>query len=175
MSRTVSALFSTQAEAQAAADRLAGIGIDLSKIRIADQSQPDEGAEKPGFFDQLSDLLLSDKAATKARAQSGFLLTAEVGADQVARAASLIETGSISASRGELREQVFEFRETAEELVIGTEPVVREQLILQKRVRERVEQVEGTVRHTEFEIEEIPPEPRPFGGRTGSGTEGSRK
>ena len=58
------------------------------------------------------------------------------------------------------------------------EAIVREEVVLKKEVEERVEHVEGTVRHTEVEIERIPPEPIRFGGREDvlreSGVKGTR-
>ena len=181
MPRSVTALFATEDEAEAAADKLAGVGIPRSKVTIADQSPEAGEAKKAGFFDHLTDLLLSEDTAAPAKTpRSGFLLTAEVDPDQVDRAASLLETGAIMAGGAgrELREQVFEFSETAEELVIGKEAIVREEVVLKKEVAERVEHVEGTVRHTEVEIERIPPKAIRFGGREDvlreSGVKGTR-
>ena len=181
MPRSVTALFATEAEAETGADRLSGIGIPRSKVTIVDQSEEAAEAQKPGFFDHLTDLLLSEDTQTSSNAsRTGFLLTAEVDADQVDRAASLLETGAIMSggAGAELREQVFEFSETVEELVIGKEAIVREEVVLKKEVEERIEHVEGTVRHTEVEIERIPPEPIRFGGREDvlreSGVKGTR-
>jgi hypothetical protein len=162
MPRSVTALFPTRADAEAAMHRLGAIGVDAAEVQIADQG----GAEKRGFFDHLTDMLLPDGAA--ALRQKGFLLTAEVNPDRVQQAASMLATGAIaSGPRAELREQVFEFPETAEELLIEKRAYVREELVMRKETEERTETIEDTVRHTEVEVERLKPEPGPFrfGGR----------
>jgi stress response protein YsnF len=56
---------------------------------------------------------------------------------------------------GLFRERVFEIAEMREEPVVTKVAVVREELIVRKRVRERAETVRETVRHTEVAVEEL--------------------
>jgi len=170
MQRSVFALLATRPEAEAAAERLAPIGIERGSISIAGQNAVAADGGEAGFFDHLVEFLLPDGTPGGAR-RGGFLLTAEVEPDQVDRAAGLLESDAIPAgeSGADIREQIFEFRETAEELVVDKDAVVREEIVLRKEVEERVEDIEGTVRHTEVEVEELKPaerKPVRFGGRT---------
>ncbi|HEY0626167.1 MAG TPA: YsnF/AvaK domain-containing protein [Allosphingosinicella sp.] len=56
---------------------------------------------------------------------------------------------------GLLRERVIEIAEMREEPVVSREAFVREELVVTKNVRSRTEQVEGTVRRTEVEMERL--------------------
>ena len=63
-----------------------------------------------------------------------------------------------------LQERVIEVSEMKEEPVITKEAVVREELVVNKTIEQHTEQVEGTVRRTEVEVEETPGERPAFGG-----------
>jgi stress response protein YsnF len=51
---------------------------------------------------------------------------------------------------------VFEVAEMREEPVVTKTAVVREEVIIRKRISEHVETVGDTVRHTEIEVEDLP-------------------
>jgi uncharacterized protein (TIGR02271 family) len=53
-----------------------------------------------------------------------------------------------------LRERTVEFQETAEEAVVAKEAIVTEELHVQKRADERVQQLDDTVRHTEVQVDD---------------------
>ncbi len=55
-------------------------------------------------------------------------------------------------------EQVIELKETAEEVVIGKNARVVEEVLVGKEASERTEHIHDTVRHTEVEVEEVGPE-----------------
>jgi len=72
-----------------------------------------------------------------------------------------------------LQERVIEVSEVREEAVIHKEAVVREELVVNKTVERRTEQVEGTVRRTEVEVEDLSEtEARTGGGSAFTGFEG---
>jgi hypothetical protein len=58
----------------------------------------------------------------------------------------------------DMRPQELVFRETAEQLVVGKEAFVREEVVLSKLVEKHVEQIRDRVKRTEVEIERISPE-----------------
>jgi stress response protein YsnF len=72
-----------------------------------------------------------------------------------------------------LQERVIEVSQLREEAVINKEAVVREELVVNKTVERRTEQVEGTVRRTEVEVEDLPGseagDRSAFGGFEGGG------
>jgi uncharacterized protein (TIGR02271 family) len=53
------------------------------------------------------------------------------------------------------REQTIELRETAEEAVVEKTARVVEEVVVAKEVSEREEEIHGTVRHTEVEVEKV--------------------
>jgi uncharacterized protein (TIGR02271 family) len=53
------------------------------------------------------------------------------------------------------KEQTIELRETAEEAVVEKSARVVEEVVVAKEVSEREEQIHGTVRHTEVEVEQL--------------------
>jgi stress response protein YsnF len=58
----------------------------------------------------------------------------------------------------EIGEQTFIFRETAEQLVVEKEIVVREEIVMRRTAEEHVEVVHDTVRRTEVEVERFGPD-----------------
>ena len=147
MPRSVTAVYRSRPEAEAVAMRLRSIGVDETRIQIAAEDEPEE----PGMFDRLAKLLVADAAA------AGVRLTAEIEPDQLDQAAAIVEQGG-DTPPNEITEQSFLFRETAEKLVIEKEVAVREELIMQRRARERVETIHDTVRRTEVEVERFGPD-----------------
>lgn len=157
MSRQVTAIFKSRAEAEAVRARLTGIGLDPARIRIANENGQagEDGAPQPGLFDRLAQLILPEGAAGR------FRLTAEVEPDQLDQAGIIIEGGArggaLQAPR-ELSEQTFIFRETAEQLVVEKEMAVREELVMRRTAEEHVEVLHDTVRRTEVEVERFGPD-----------------
>ncbi len=68
------------------------------------------------------------------------------------------------ASEADFREQTFEMTETDEEVVVGKEARVTEEVHVEKDVHTRTETVRDTVRRTEVEVEEIGERPAGYRG-----------
>lgn len=64
---------------------------------------------------------------------------------------------------GLLRDRVIEIAQVREEAVVSKEAFVREEVVLTKTTERRVEQVRQTVRHTEFDVEDLGQIPPPSG------------
>ena len=62
-----------------------------------------------------------------------------------------------------LREGTVELQETAEEAVVAKEAIVTEELHVQKRADERVQQLDDTVRRTEVQVDDSRAEPASSG------------
>jgi stress response protein YsnF len=58
-----------------------------------------------------------------------------------------------------LQEQSYEFRETAEEAVVGKRAVVKEEVVVNTVAEEHVEQVDDTIRRTKVDVERQPARP----------------
>ena len=67
------------------------------------------------------------------------------------------DTGGLFQSRE------IELTETGEEVVVGKEARVVEEVAIRKEVGERVDTVSDTLRHTEVEVEQIAPTTTPRG------------
>jgi hypothetical protein len=65
--------------------------------------------------------------------------------------------GEIEAG-GLFKERVFEIAEMREEPVVSKVAVVREEIIVRKKIKERVETIRDTVRQTQVEVEDLPPD-----------------
>lgn len=61
------------------------------------------------------------------------------------------------AGEDAFRDRSIEMRETGEEAVVGKQAFVTEEISLGKTVGQRTEEIHGTVRHTEVEVEQIAP------------------
>jgi hypothetical protein len=216
VSRTVTALYDSRAEAETAQARLLA-EVDADALRILHGDDPtalqslDLGASAT---DQLrKDLqgggyLLTARIASGARAERIVTLLEEVAHLSPATATSaasakgvaseelrvgerIVERGRAKVdiltpkrsaqsdssidrdplaagrrlsvgdfeTRGLLKDRVIEFAETQEEPVIAKDVVLREEVVLKKRITERTETIRDTVRHTEVEVEELPPAP----------------
>jgi hypothetical protein len=55
-------------------------------------------------------------------------------------------------------DQTYEFRETAEKLSVGKELFVREEVVVKKLIETHTEQIRGSGRRTEVEVERLSPE-----------------
>jgi uncharacterized protein (TIGR02271 family) len=99
MSRTVTALFDSRAEAEEAKARLTSSRVDAERIRIIDQSSGGSGSmqEEPGqqgFMASLKDLFMPDEDAhaySEGISRGGYLLCAEVDEDEADQAVSLLD------------------------------------------------------------------------------------
>ena len=65
----------------------------------------------------------------------------------------------VSDTAGLFQERHLELTQTAEEVVVGKEARIVEELSLRREAGERLETVSDTVRHTEVEVDEIAPDP----------------
>nr|WP_295370856.1 DUF2382 domain-containing protein [uncultured Sphingosinicella sp.] len=147
MSRSVTAVYKSRAEAEAVAARLTSMGVDPSSIGIAGERP---GQAQPGVFDHLAKLIMPETAPTS------FRVSAEVEDDQFDEAGRILSAGAPGgrfAPPREITEQTFIFRETAERLVVDKELAVHEELVMRRTADEHVEVVRDSVRRTEFEIE----------------------
>jgi stress response protein YsnF len=73
-------------------------------------------------------------------------------------------------SGGLFRERVFEIAQMREEPVVTKVAVVREEVIVRKTIKERIETIRDTVRHTEVEVEDLASEtPAMFGDASSGG------
>ncbi len=158
MTPSITATFATRDEAEAARARLIAGGVDPAGIDLAEQGHEASGG---GLFDQLTEHLAPGRLSRP----DAYLLTAEVSSGELDAATRAIEPPASgqeppAASPGSLsiEDRFYEFIETAEELAIEKQLVVREEIVLTNRAHEHVEQVIDTVRRTEVEIERIEPD-----------------
>lgn len=100
MSRTVTALFDSRPEAEAARTRLTQSRIDADNVRIIDQSASGggggSGGEDKGFFDSLKDFFIPDEDAHaygEGVRRGGFMLCAQVDEDQADEAIRILDEG----------------------------------------------------------------------------------
>lgn len=104
MSRTLTALFDTRADAEAAKDRLKASNVDVSHVHIHDQSSEGFSAtgdyssdENQGFWSKLKGMALPDEdrhSYEEGVRRGGCVLTAEVDGDQADEAARILEQSS---------------------------------------------------------------------------------
>lgn len=148
MERTVTAQYDSREAAADARDRLIGIGVAAGAIIIR------EPVQQPGMFDHLARMLAPAQAGSSE--SPGYHLSAEVPAERVSQAMLVLgDAATSTATANGPRDQIFEFPETREELRVEKRPFVTEEVVLRKEVTERVEDVHGTLRRTEVEVEEI--------------------
>jgi uncharacterized protein (TIGR02271 family) len=105
MSRTVTAMFDSRSEAEAARSRLTSSNIDADRVRIIDKSSSptsgsygsssgSTGGEGQGFWASLKDMFVPDEdrhAYGEGISRGGFLLCAEVDENEVDEACRLLE------------------------------------------------------------------------------------
>jgi uncharacterized protein (TIGR02271 family) len=93
MSRTVTALFDSRPEAEAAKARLASSSIDADNVRIIDKSSSGS-SEGHGFWASLKDMFIPEEdrfAYGEGISRGGFLLCAQVDEDQADQAVSILD------------------------------------------------------------------------------------
>ena len=110
MSRTVTAMFDSRPEAEAAKARLISSDIDANSIRIIDKSYSgssggSDTSEGQGFWASLKDMFMPDEdrhAYGEAIDRGGFLLCAQVDETDADRAISMLdETNSVDFDQRE--------------------------------------------------------------------------
>lgn len=73
---------------------------------------------------------------------------------------------AVAAGDDAFRDRTLEMRETGEEVVVGKEAFVTEEIALRKDVGQRTEEVRDSVRHTEVEVEQVQGAGKPIAGET---------
>jgi stress response protein YsnF len=124
------------------------------------------------------ELRVGKREVTRGGARVRAFTRDEPAEEQVTLQDELIEVDSRPSERrlsdseieagGLFKDRVFEIAEMREEPVVTKISVVREEVIVRKRIQERVETIRDTVRHTEVEVEDLsdsapreqPPGPR---------------
>jgi uncharacterized protein (TIGR02271 family) len=101
MSRTITALFDTRQEAEAAKARLQSSRIDADRIRVIDKdnassasSSNPSGGESRGFFASLSDMFMPDEdrhAYQEGLNRGGYMVCAEIDGDEADEAIRILE------------------------------------------------------------------------------------
>lgn len=147
MSRTITALFDSRADAQASADSLRQLGIDADDIHIHDNtSQTSETAhEDRGLWATIKNAFLPDEdrqTYEEGVRRGGFLLTADVDetqADQAIRVLDSANTVDVNERSGQWRAEGWNAPATGTMDRVTEEriPVVEEKLQVGKREVER--------------------------------------
>lgn len=117
MSRTITAMYDSRSEAEAARERLTASNIDASRVRIianeggssggsgSSYGNTSENTENRGFWSQMKELFVSEEdrhSYAEGVSRGGFLLTAEVDEDDAERACTILEeTNSVDFNQRE--------------------------------------------------------------------------
>ena len=105
MSRTITAMYDSRSEAEAARERLSASNIDADRVRIIDNSSGGDGisgssgntaqsTENQGFWSQMKELFVPDEdrhSYAEGISRGGYLLTAEVDEDEADQACRILE------------------------------------------------------------------------------------
>jgi hypothetical protein len=98
MSRTLTALFDTRADAEAGRQRLLDARVDADNIKIHDKSSVGEAGyssrEEPGLWGSIKNAFLPDEdryVYEEGMRRGGFLLTADIDSDDVGEAIRALE------------------------------------------------------------------------------------
>lgn len=151
MSRTVTALFDSRADAQASADNLRQLGIDADDIHIHDNSSQSTRSEHEGLglWATIKNAFLPDddrQTYEEGIRRGGFLLTADVDeaqADQAIRVLDAANTVDMDERANRWRSEGWGATGAATTAATGNQvteeriPVVEEQLQVGKREVER--------------------------------------
>ena len=96
MSRTVTAMFDSRAEAEAARARLSQSEIDADRVRIIDKQEGNVDGEGQGFWASVKSAFMPEedsRAYDEGLRRGGFLLCAEVDEDEADRAIQILDEG----------------------------------------------------------------------------------
>ncbi len=98
MSRTLTALFDTRADAEAGRQRLLDARVDADNIKIHDKSSVGEAGyssrEEPGLWASIKNAFLPDEdrhVYEEGMRRGGFLLTADIDGDETGEAIRALE------------------------------------------------------------------------------------
>ena len=152
ITRRVAGLYRSRALAEAAAARLTAASFE--SIEIAEENPP--AGSEPGVFDRLARLLAPEGTG----AERGFTVGLSAPLERVDAAAVALEQDADRveiAAPPRIAEQVVELTETAEQLIVETEPVLVEEIVMRVQAREHVEQIHDSARRTEVEVERFGP------------------
>lgn len=102
MSRTITAMFDSRSEAEAARERLSDSSIEADRVRIIDQSSSGSSSSgsspgEEGFFASLKDLFMPDEdrhAYGEGIRRGGYMLVAEVEESNADRACDILDQSS---------------------------------------------------------------------------------
>ncbi|VXC73849.1 hypothetical protein [Massilia sp. 9I] len=104
MSRTLTALFDTRADAEAGRQRLLAAKVDADNIRIHDQSAVGESGysshDAPGLWASIKNAFLPDEDRHRYEEgirRGGFLLTADIDSDEAGEAIRALEDVGINS------------------------------------------------------------------------------
>jgi len=104
MSRTLTALFDTWADAEAGRQRLLAANVDADNVRIHDKSSVGEAGysshEAPGMWSSVKNAVLPDSdrhTYEEGIRRGGFLLTADIDSDDAGEAIRALEDVSINS------------------------------------------------------------------------------
>lgn len=110
MSRTITALFDSRTDAEAARSRLTATNIDADNVRIVDQNDSGVGSDSSGssgggFWASIKDVFVPDEdrhSYDEGLRRGGVMLYASVDDDDVDRAVTVLEeTGSVDMDERE--------------------------------------------------------------------------
>ena len=151
MSRTVTAMFDSREDAEAARSRLSQSDIDADRVRIVDQNESGSG---DGFWSSVKSAFMpaeDSHAYDEGLRRGSFLLCAEVDEDEADRAIDILDQGNsvdFDQRQQEWRNEgwtgfsgsdnkTYNRRETGTEIEEERIPLVEEQLSVGKREIER--------------------------------------
>ena len=143
MSSTITAMFDTRADAEAAKERLKASNVDADHIHVHDQSSAGYNEQgysthnDRGIWESVKNAFLPDEdrhTYEEGVRRGGAVLTADVDDDA-------------------FRERTIDMTATGEEAVVGKTARVVEEVVVSKTADERVEQIYDTVRRTDVEVE----------------------
>ncbi|HEX8256117.1 MAG TPA: DUF2382 domain-containing protein [Allosphingosinicella sp.] len=160
MIRSVNAQFESRAEAEAAAARLERSHLAPEDLRIDVLNSAVPAGAEPGLFDRFADWLLPRQGRPRR-----FRVSANVDEPQADEAIRILHEEPVQpiilTGGGGFGGGVVEMAETAEEIVVTKQAVVREEVVLTREATECAETVHDTLRHTEVEVKRIAPPPPP--------------
>lgn len=104
MSRTLTALFDTRADAEAGRERLLAANVDADNIKIHDKSSIGESGysskDEPGMWASIKNAFLPDSdrhVYEEGIRRGGFLLTADIDSDDAGAALRALEDAGLNS------------------------------------------------------------------------------
>lgn len=148
MQRIITGRYESREAAESARSALISIGVPADKVTIR------EPVQEAGIFDRLASMLAPRHAGDT---EGGtYQLAAEVPPQRADQARLVLgQAATCEAAAPGLREQIFDFPEMREELRVEKQLVAAEEVVVRKERHEQVAEIEGTLRHTEVEVDQI--------------------